>query len=116
MPLLALAVAALLATPAHDTPPVVSGQAVRAVVAPVLDGRDTDAVWRSAPVMGGFRQFSPAEDAPTEFRTEARAAYDERYLYVFVRAFDPHPDSIVALLSRRDEKPASEWLKVVVDS
>ena len=116
MPLFALAVAALIATPAHDTPPVATGRAVRADVAPVLDGRDTDAVWRTAPAMGGFRQFSPAEDADTDFRTEARAAYDEKYLYVFVRAFDPHPDSIVALLSRRDERTASEWLKVVVDS
>ena len=116
MPLLAFTAALLLATPAPDTPPVSTGRAVRAVVAPAIDGRDLDAVWRNAPVMGGFRQFSPAEDAPTEFRTEARAAYDERYLYVFVRAFDPHPDSLVALLSRRDERTASEWLKVVVDS
>jgi hypothetical protein len=126
MPVLAFIAVVLIATPsldAHaeveaggDTPPVATGRAVRASVAPAIDGRDTDAVWRNAPVMGGFRQFSPAEDAPTEFRTEARAAYDERYLYVFVRAFDPHPDSLVALLSRRDERTASEWLKVVVDS
>ena len=116
MPLFAFIAAVLIATPSRDTPPVASGQAVRAVIAPVLDGRDTDAVWRTAPVMGGFRQFSPAEDADTEFRTEARAAYDDRFLYVFVRAYDPHPDSIVALLSRRDERTASEWLKVVVDS
>ncbi len=116
MPLIALAVAALIAVPTPGTPPVASGRAVRAVVAPVIDGRDADAVWRTAPVMGGFRQFSPAEDGDTEFRTEARASYDERYLYVFVRAFDPRPDSIVSLLSRRDEKTASEWLKVVVDS
>lgn len=122
MPVFAFIAAVLIATPSlesragDDTPPVAMGQAVRAPIAPVIDGRDVDAVWRFAPVMGGFRQFSPAEDAPTEFRTEARAAFDERYLYVFVRAFDPHPDSLVSLLSRRDVKTASEWLKVVVDS
>jgi hypothetical protein len=115
MPFLALT-AALLAFVGTDTPPSASGRAVRAAVAPVIDGADTDAVWRDAPVMRGFRQFSPAEDGPTDFATEARASYDDRYLYVFVRALDPHPDSVIALLSRRDEKTASEWLKVVVDS
>jgi hypothetical protein len=118
MPLISLATALLLgAAPLPpDTRDNNVGQAVRATVAPVLDGRDTDAVWRLAPAMDAFRQFSPAEDGDTDFRTTARAAYDDKYLYVFVRAYDPHPDSIVSLMSRRDEKTGSEWLKVIVDS
>ena len=42
-------------------------------------------------------------------------AYDERHLYVFVRAFDPHPDSIVSLLSRRDEQTASDEIILMLD-
>ncbi len=42
-------------------------------------------------------------------------AYDEHNLYVFVRAFDPHPDSIVALLSRRDDQTASDYVTLMLD-
>ena len=59
--------------------------------------------------------FDPTENGDPRFRTEARVAYDEHNLYVLVRAFDPHPDSIVALLSRRDVRTQSEWLKVMID-
>ena len=71
--------------------------ATRATVAPVIDGRDDDAVWRTAPAITQFRVFRPVEDGEPKFRTEAKVAYDAHYLYVFVRAFDPHPDSIVGL-------------------
>jgi hypothetical protein len=39
-------------------------------------------------------------DADPRFRTEFQVAYDEKNLYVFVRMFDPHPDSIMHALSR----------------
>lgn len=91
------------------------GSAVRATRAPVIDGRDDDEIWRLAPVMDQFRQFAPAEDTDPTFRTETRAAYDERYLYVVVRAFDPHPDSILSLLSRRDVRTNSDQIKILID-
>ena len=50
------------------------------------------------------------------FRTEAKVTYDAANLYVFVRAYDPHPDSIVGLLSRRDIKSQSDQIKIMVDS
>ena len=86
-------------------PPVPSSTEVRATRAadpPVLDGRDDDAVWRSAPTLDRFLEAKPSEGAAPKLRTEAQVAYDARHLYVFVRAFDSHPDSIVSLLSRRD--------------
>lgn len=96
--------------------PNTTARAVRAERAPQLDGRADDAVWRMAPYMRGFRQFEPGEDLPATFDTEAQAAYDDRYLYVLVRAFDPHPDSINTLLSRRDVKTASDQLKLIIDA
>ena len=83
---------------------------------PVLDGRDDDAVWKSAPVIDGFLQSRPSEGLAPGLRTEARVAYDAHNLYVFVRSFDPHPDSIVSLLSRRDEQTASDHVTVMIDS
>jgi hypothetical protein len=82
----------------------------------VLDGLDADPIWQQAQVIDAFRQFVPKEDAPATFRTVAKVAYDSRYLYVFVRMYDPHPDSIVGLLGRRDVKSQSDWIKILIDS
>ena len=90
--------------------------AVRAQRAPVIDGREDDAVWRSAPTTSDFREFQPTEGKDPRFRTEFKAAYDDRNLYVFVRAFDPHPDSIMRALSRRDVRGPSDQLKLMIDS
>ena len=81
----------------------------------MLDGRDDDAVWRTAPAIDRFLQAKPSEGAPARLRTEARVAYDAHNLYVFVRAFDPHPDSIISLLSRRDEQTASDEIILMLD-
>jgi hypothetical protein len=108
--------------PALPTPtvtvsaPVTVGRAIRAAKAPVIDGRDTDPVWLTALVIDDFRQFDPSENVAPTFRTEARVAYDDRYLYVVVRAWDPHPDSIVSLLSRRDVKTTSDQIKLLIDA
>lgn len=80
-----------------------------------IDGRDAEGVWAHAPVTSDFYQFAPTEAGPARFRTEFAVAYDDRTLYVFVRAYDPRPDSLVALLSRRDVRTPSEWIKVVID-
>ena len=109
----AAAAAQVAAPPAGST--VATARAVRSADPVRLDGRDDDAVWRTAPVTDEFRQFTPGEATPARFRTAFQVAYDDRTLYVFIRAYDPRPDSVVALLSRRDVRTPSEWLKVVID-
>src|SRR5438045_3979437 len=71
--------------------------AVRAEGAPVIDGSDADAVWKTAKAVSGFRVFDPVENGEPTFRTELRAAYDSHALYFFVRAFDPDPSRILPL-------------------
>ena len=81
-----------------DTPhtaPANMTTAVRAATAPVIDGSDGDAVWATATPITAFREWRPTEDAEPRFRTEAKIAYDAANLYVFVRAFDPHPCQII---------------------
>jgi len=90
--------------------------ALRASAPPTIDGLDRDPIWAGALVISGFREFTPVEDKDPRFRTEARVAYDARNLYVFVRAFDSAPDSILQLLSRRDVRSSSDQIKIVVDS
>ena len=90
--------------------------ALRAQTAPQIDGIGNDAIWRDAVAVDAFRQFDPQEDVEPMQRTAARFAYDDRNLYVFVRAFDTSPDSIMALLSRRDQRTQSDYIRVIVDS
>jgi hypothetical protein len=90
--------------------------ATPAMRAPEIDGSDADDVWRAATPITAFRMSDPTEDADPAFATEARIAYDAANLFVFVRAFDPHPDSIIALMSRRDVRTSSDQVKVMIDS
>ena len=90
--------------------------ATRATIAPVLDGRTDDPAWAQAQVIDQFLEYEPNEGAETRFKTEARVTYDDKNLYVLVRMYDPAPDSIISLLSRRDVRTQSEQLKLVIDS
>jgi hypothetical protein len=119
MSLTSAVAALLLATQAgSDGPPPTptTTVAARAVQSPVIDGRDDDEVWRAAVPITEFREFMPTEDKDPRFPTEARVAYDAHNFYVFVRAFDPSPDSILELLARRDIRTPSDQLKIIIDS
>lgn len=100
----------------HRAPTDTGAVAVRATVAPVIDGVDDDAVWKETPVIDRFKQWQPTEGKEARFRTEAKVAYDAANLYVFVRAFDPHPDSIIKLLERRDTFTPSDMIWLFIDS
>ena len=83
--------------------PAVPALAARTGEAVVIDGRDDDAIWHSAPAITDFTQFSPAEGGPARFRTQAQVAFDDHNFYVFIRAFDPEPAKISSVLARRDD-------------
>jgi hypothetical protein len=108
--LLCMLTATFVAAPAFAQTPTLAGKA------PVVDGRDDDDVWRTASPVSEFRVFDPTENGEPRWKTEAKIAYDARNIYVFVRMFDPHPDSIISLLSRRDVRTSSDQIKVMIDS
>jgi hypothetical protein len=108
-------------TPAVPTarvasPPTPVAWTRRAAQPPVIDGRDDDAVWREIEPITAFREWQPHEDTDPRFQTEARITYDDRNLYAFVRAYDPHPDSILKLLARRDAWTPSDKIWLEIDS
>src|SRR5712691_9006573 len=90
--------------------------AVRAAVPVVLDGRDDDAIWATAPAITDFTEFTPTEGAAARYRTEAKVAYDDHNLYVFIRAYDPEPRTISSALARRDVRPPTDQLKIMIDA
>ncbi|MEP6618451.1 MAG: DUF5916 domain-containing protein [bacterium] len=85
--------------PAGHSPAIT---ATRVNAAPIIDGRGDDPAWATGPVSTDFRAFAPKEGVDPTMRSEVRVRYDDRAIYFLVRAFDPHPDSIVRRLSRRD--------------
>jgi len=91
-------------------------QAVRVNSAPlVLDGVLDDEVWQMAPVATGFTQREPDEGKPATEKTTVQIAYDDEALYVGIMCHDSHPDSIVALLTRRDQWEERDWVSVNLD-
>jgi len=104
-------------TTATVPPPTdTSAHAVLATAPPVIDGKDGDQVWAVTPVISAFQEWRPTEGKPPRFKTDARIAYDASNLYVFVRAYDPHPDSIIKLLERRDSFTSSDMIWLFIDS
>jgi hypothetical protein len=92
-------------------------RAVRATGSITIDGNLDEAVWATAKPESDFTQSYPKAGEPGTERTEVRVLYDDAALYVAVRAFDSHPDSIAAQLARRDASGIySDWIHLVIDS
>lgn len=95
---------------------VIDAVAIPATSPIVVDGKLTEPVWQQAPAINEFVQREPAEGSAPSQRTDARVAYDSSALYVAVRAYDLEPERIVGMLTRRDQRSPSDWIKIVVDS
>lgn len=81
-----------------------------------LDGEFNEEAWLLAVPISSFLQREPREGTAPTHRTEVRVLYDRTYLYVAVRAFDPEPDKIVGIRTRRDGHSPSDWVAVFIDS
>ena len=81
-----------------------------------IDGLLDEAAWEAGVTRSDFVQRNPLEgESPTEL-TEFTVIYDDEYIYVGVTAYESRPDSIVSILSRRDEMTPSDWVHVAFDS
>ena len=118
LPLLAatLVLQGAASRPSQTVPAPSSVTATRAAQPPVIDGLDTDPVWREARAITEFQEWRPNEGGAPKLPTEAKIAYDAGNLYIFVRAFDPHPDSIITVLARRDYFTPSDMIWLFLDS
>ncbi len=70
---------------------------------PVIDGKLDDACWKTGNWAGDYIQWIPNEGAKPSMPTELKILYDDRNIYVAIRAFDKEPDKIVRKAGRRDE-------------
>jgi len=89
--------------------------ALRATEPIHVDGRLTEDIWQRKGE-DGFVQREPDEGAKSSQRTVAWIAYDSDALYVAVRLYDAHPDSIIGRVSRRDQDSESDEVGVGIDA
>ena len=81
-----------------------------------VDGIIDEPIWQEGNWQGGFIQRDPNDGSPETYKTEFCVFYDNDYLYVGARAYDPEPEKIIALLTRRDNYTESDWMYVSIDS
>lgn len=70
---------------------------------PVIDGRLDDECWKHGNWAGDYHQFIPNEGAKATYPTVHNIQYDDKYLYIAFRAYDPEPDKIHRYAGVRDE-------------
>src|SRR6266849_1496201 len=99
---------------AADTSPSPVFQAVRATVAPVIDGDLNDAVWQTAPEITAFTQHDPDDGKPATQKTVVKVAYDDQAIYIAGRMEDARP--VTTLLGRRDNSLESDWFRIFIDA
>ncbi|MBK6932582.1 MAG: carbohydrate binding family 9 domain-containing protein [Saprospirales bacterium] len=86
-----------------------SGEAVK------LDGIPDEPVWETVAWGNDFIQYQPAEGIAPSHPTQFKILYNDKFLFIGYRCFDPAPDSIVQRMSRRDEFPG-DWVEINIDS
>lgn len=70
---------------------------------PVIDGKLDDDCWKNGNWAGDFVQWIPKEGADPSQQTQFKILYDDKNLYVAIRAFDKEPEKISRKAGRRDE-------------
>jgi hypothetical protein len=107
----------LVEATAQDTSsvPKIPVHAVRVQEQIVIDGILSESVWQNEFAFTDFKQSDPNQGSPATERTEVRVAYDDAAIYVGARMYDVAPDSIMQILSRRDQYPVADWIGVYID-
>lgn len=83
--------------------------------APVIDGILDDESWNVVDWGNDFTEKAPDEGTAPSYQTKFKIIYDEKFLYVAIRAYDDEPDQIQRRLSRRDGF-AGDRVNVLIDS
>jgi hypothetical protein len=90
--------------------------ATRTTQPPTIDGRLDDAVWKTIVPDTRFTQNFPEEGRAPSQRTELYVLYDDRALYIGVRAWDSNAASIVERLTRRDRDTDADKIQIDISS
>jgi hypothetical protein len=84
-------------------------------IQPVIDGKLDDECWKTGTWTGNFIQWMPNEGARPTYPTAFNIQYDNKYLYVAIRAYDREPEKIIRMSGVRDEH-VGDMVGVAFDS
>lgn len=70
---------------------------------PDIDGKLNDACWQTGEWAGDYTQWIPNEGAKPSQPTQLKILYDDKNIYVAIRAYDSVPEKIIHKAGRRDE-------------
>ena len=83
--------------------------------APVIDGNLDESIWESAEWATNFIEVSPDENTDPSEQTKFKILYDQKNLYIALKALDSEPETITNRLSRRDGF-VGDRINVLIDS
>ncbi|WP_299521316.1 S41 family peptidase [Winogradskyella sp.] len=80
-----------------------------------IDAEIDEKSWGKVKWEGNFIQTEPENGSKPTFDTQFKILYDQKHLYVAIRAFDNHPDSIVVSNKPRDFFDG-DYVEINIDS
>ncbi|HEX9936853.1 MAG TPA: DUF5916 domain-containing protein [Longimicrobium sp.] len=81
-----------------------------------VDGTLDEPAWRTAAVLTGFTQSTPAEGIAARERTETLVFYTPRELFIGIRAHAADPSRIRSTLAERDQITADDHVRILLDT
>lgn len=84
-------------------------------VAPAIDGKIDDEIWKRAAVFKDFVQIQPGDNIAPTRETIAYVGYDEKNLYVAWHAFED-PNLIRATIAKRDDVFSDDTVRITLDT
>lgn len=80
-----------------------------------LDGELKEAFWQTLQPADSFIVNYPNFGASTAFETSVKITYDSKAIYIGAVLTDVTPDSVLAILSQRDDFGNADWFGVLID-
>ena len=96
-------------------PKIYTTKNIASVLPPNIDGVLEDPVWDTVEWGSDFIELSPDENTPPSVQTKFKILYDQKHLYIALKAFDPAPETITNRLSRRDGF-VGDRINILIDS
>ena len=85
--------------------------------APKIDGKLDDDIWQHVGLWTqDFVQAQPFERHPTDYTTRAKIFRDDKYIYVGIYCYDPHPENIIGFIGLRDDNSVGDVVSIGLDT
>ncbi len=81
----------------------------------ILDGQADEAIWQKAAAIGDFWMKFPTADEKSKTKTSVKAAFDEKFLYFFIEAYDSTNTYIAPSLKRDNSIRLADGIAIILD-